>query len=99
MTILLTACYDMGVSQPRAETPARDNHVASVYLVSVKGQYTEHELATLLAQYGVSGIKRIDKQLYQVTLTKDPGQLRLQKLADESAMIRYIQSNNIYRKN
>ena len=99
LTILLSACYDMSVSEPKAESPASDNRVASVYLVTVSGQYTEQEIAALFAQYGVSAIKRIDAQLYQVTLTRDPGLQHLQELATESAIIRHIQPNYIYRKN
>ncbi|HED16232.1 MAG TPA: hypothetical protein ENI64_05390 [Gammaproteobacteria bacterium] len=99
VTIILSACYDTSASEPRAEIPANVNHVPSVYLVSINEQYTEQEIKTLLAKYGVSGIKQINKQLYQVMLTKDPGLQRLQELASETPMIRHIQPNNIYRKN
>jgi len=99
LTVFLSACYDMGTSESKAESLEKGEHVPSVYLVSVNGQYSEKEIETFFAQYGVRGIKRIASQLYQVTLTQDPGLQHLRERATESDVIRHIQRNNIYRKN
>jgi len=99
LTILLSACYNKSASEPLPESPASENHVPSMYLVTLSKQLAEQAIETLFAQYGVRELKRVDTQLYQVTLTNDPGLQRLQELAAESDLIRHIQPNNIYRKN
>lgn len=95
--LLLTACYEMQVSEPVAET--QPDRVASVYLVTLTGQYPENQVAAQFSRYGISRIQAIGPQQYAVTLKQDPGLKALQEMAAASAMIRHIQPNYIYRKN
>jgi len=82
-----------------ADSSASDNRVPSVYLVTVSGQHSQNDLEALFSRYGLAGITVIGSQQYKVILTQDPGLQRLQKLATESDVIKYIQPNYIYRTN
>lgn len=99
LTMVLSACYGSSVSDPKSEAPFSENRIPFVYLVTVAGQPSMQELETLFARYGVSNVKRIDSQLYQVTLIQDPGLQPLQALVKESSMIKHIQPVYIYRTN
>lgn len=94
-----SACGNPPGNQPAAPAGGwiQQSRVPGEYLVTLAAQADVKAIADLYGRYGIKGIKELGKNVYLVTLAEDPGPAAMDKLRGESARIKAVQPNYVYR--
>jgi len=76
---------------------SQQTRVPGEYLVTLAAPADVKTIAGLYGQFGIKSIKELGQNVFLVTLTEDPGPARMEKLRGDSAHIKAVQPNYVYR--
>lgn len=76
---------------------SRQTRVPGEYLVTLAAGADAKAIDDLYGLFRIKGIKDLGNNVFLVTLTEDPGPEKMQKLRGESARIKAVQPNYVYR--
>lgn len=76
---------------------SQQTRVPSEYLVTLAAPAEVKAIADLYGRFGIKGIKDLGNNVFLVTLTEDPGPATMEKLRGESAHIKAVEPNFVYR--
>jgi hypothetical protein len=90
---------------PRDPVPApvdfssRQTRAPGEYLVTLAAGADVKAIADLYGRFGIKGTRDLGRNIFLVTLTEDPGPAKMEELRGQSAQIKAIQPNFVYRIN
>jgi hypothetical protein len=76
---------------------SRQTRVAGEYLVTLAAGADVKAIADLYGRFGIKGTRDLGHDLFLVRLTEDPGPARMEELRGQSAQIKSVQPNFVYR--
>lgn len=76
---------------------SRQTRVPGEYLVTLSPGVDVETIATLYGRFGIKSTRDLGHDLFLVTFIDDPGPVRLEELRGQSAQIKAIQPNFVYR--
>jgi hypothetical protein len=77
-------------------TRVRQTRVPGEYLVTLAAGGSVKPITDLYGQFGIKRIQDLGRNIFLVTLTKDPGPGRMEQLRGENAHIQAVQPNYVY---
>jgi hypothetical protein len=83
--------------EPRAGNPSQQARPAGEYLVTLAASAEVKAIADVYGRFGIRDIKHLGSNVFLVTLTEDPGPATMEKLRAESAKIKAVEPNFLYR--
>ncbi len=97
----------MGLTSGSAcsQTPApmdfssRQTRAPGEYLVTLAAGADSKAIADLYGRFGVKTLRSLGRNVFLVSLTEDPGPARMEELRGQSAQIKAVQPNFVYRIN
>ena len=96
-----TACSQT----PRDSAPAsldfsnRQRGVPREYLVTLAEGADVKAITDLYGRFGIKGTQDLGRNLFLLTLTEDPGPIKMEELRAQNARIKAVQPNFVYRDN
>lgn len=94
----------MGCSAHPAASPARSPggaaqpaRVPGEYLVTLTPGADANAIHDVYGRFGIRRVQDLGRDVFLVTLTDDPGPLRMEELQRQDARIRAVQPNLVYR--
>ena len=79
--------------------PSRQTRVPGEYLVTLAAGADVKAIAALYGRFGIRGTQAIGSDVFLVKLTEDPGPARMEEVRAQSAQIKAVQPNFVYRIN
>ena len=76
---------------------SRQTWVPGEYLVTLAAGADAKAIAELYGRFGIKGAQDLGRNLFLVRLTEDPGPAKLEELRGQSAQIKAVQPNFVYR--
>ena len=81
------------------EFSPRQARVPGEYLVTLAAGADVRAIDALYGRFGIRGTQAMGRDVFLVRLTDDPGPARMEELRAQSAQIRAVQPNFVYRIN
>jgi len=78
---------------------SRQTRVPGEYLVTLAAGAEVKAAADLYGRFGIKGIQDLGRNVFLVRLTEDPGPARMEELLGQSAQVKAVQPNFVYRIN
>jgi len=78
---------------------SRQTRAPGEYLVTLAAGADSKAIADLYGRFGIKGTRDLGRDVFIVTLTQDPGPARMEELRGQSAQIKAVQPNFVYRIN
>jgi len=85
-----------GNPQAASAARAQQTRAPGEYLVTLAARDNVKAIVDLYGQFGIKGIQDLGHNIFLLTLTEDPGPVRMEQLRGESAHIRAVQPNFVY---
>jgi hypothetical protein len=79
------------------EFSSHQTRISGEYLVTLAAGADVKAIADLYGRFGIKSTRDLGHDLFLVTLIDDPGPARLEELRGQSAQIKAIQPNFVYR--
>jgi hypothetical protein len=76
---------------------SRQSRAPGEYLVTLAAGADAGAIADLYGRFGIKGTRSLGHDLFLVRLTEDPGPARMEELRGQSAQIKSVQPNFVYR--
>jgi hypothetical protein len=76
---------------------SQQTRVPGEYLVTLAAPAEVQAITDVYGRFGIRRIERLGNNVFLLTLTEDPGPATVQRLRAESARIRAVEPNFLYR--
>jgi hypothetical protein len=96
-----SACSQPAQEPATAPTDSfsRQTRVPGEYLVTLAEGADAKAIADVYGRFVIKQTRRVGENLFLVTLTADPGPAKVEELRGQSAQIKAVQPNFVYRSN